>query len=326
MEKNRVLRLFQPQYGDFGPIALVRTNHFILTTFGLLIGLGFFLAAMHAWFYLGFRSIEIPVAHLIRIGLWLSITIPGGAYLMARILDLPNLLRGKMSLGQFLRIPGFALWGGLFSGIFTILISALTFGWSPLKLIDAITFGMPLAQMLGRLGCLNYGCCHGKPCPSSHRKLTIRYRHPEAKVLRTYSHLKNVPLYPTQLYSAIANLAIYLTMVAITFIFPQAPIGTLTGLYLFLYGTKRFVIEYYRGEHPRTNLLNLTLWQWFSVGFAAAGLTIGLTVMPGSFMPDMPQTIANGIKMARILAPATIVGTMIITFIYSLHGRRIGSW
>ena len=40
---------------DFGPVALFRTKHITVTTFGVLVGLGFFVALMHFWFYLGYR-------------------------------------------------------------------------------------------------------------------------------------------------------------------------------------------------------------------------------------------------------------------------------
>lgn len=45
-----------PKY-DFGSVALFRTRHVTVTTFGVLVGLGFFLALMHFWFYLGYRQV-----------------------------------------------------------------------------------------------------------------------------------------------------------------------------------------------------------------------------------------------------------------------------
>jgi len=170
---------------DFGPIAIYRSKYLIVTVFGLLVGFGFFLAAIHSWFYLGLKSSHYPVNQILNLGFRMSIAIPLGAYLMSRLLDLGRLVRREITFSAFLRIPGFALWGGLFSGMITILITTHQFDWDPLFIFDAAAFGLPLAQMFGRVGCLNYGCCHGRP---HNGRWSIQYQNHESKVVRTYSH------------------------------------------------------------------------------------------------------------------------------------------
>ena len=61
----------------------------------------------------------------------------------------------------------------------------------------------------------------------------------------------NVPLHPTQLYESLAEFLIF----AILYRMIRKPHGkgTIIGLYLMLYGTARFVVEFYR-YHEQGNL------------------------------------------------------------------------
>jgi len=309
---------------DFGPIAIYRSKYLIVTVFGLLVGFGFFLAAIHTWFYLGLKSSHYPANQILTLGFRMSIAIPLGAYFMSRILDIGRLIRREITLKAFIRIPGFALWGGLFSGMITILITTHQFDWDPLFIFDAAAFGLPLAQMFGRVGCLNYGCCHGRP---HNGRWSIQYQNHESKVVRTYSHLRGVGLYPTQVYSGLANLGIYLTIMSLVFIFPAAETGLITSVYLILYGLKRYIIEFFRGEFPRTNLWGMSIWQWFSLGFIASGIVLGLSLMNPFFGSHIHTFyLTDGFSMVKLLTPMTLLATTIITIIYSLQGKRIGNW
>lgn len=310
-----------PKY-DFGPVALFRTRHVTVTTFGVLVGLGFLLALMHFWFYLGYRQVALHDARLVLFGLLISLAAPVGAYSMARLLDLPRLIRGELTLSRFFRVPGFALWGGLLLGIVVVYILSRANGWNPLVMFDGVAFGMPLAQAIGRLGCLNYGCCHGRPHPKGQG---IRYLNPETKVLRFNSELAGVPLYPTQIYSSLANVSIYLILLAVALV-PVSPTpGLVTALYLLLYGTKRLLMELLRGEWPRTNILGLSLWQWFSLGFIAAGAFLLGNLEPGLMRAALPS-VASGLSLAWKCLPVTAALTLVFTAIYAVQGRTVGSW
>ncbi len=306
---------------DFGPVALLRTKSFTLTTFGFILGFGFLLAAVHFWFYLGYRQVTPHSLQLAAFGAALALSGPFGAYIMARILDLPRLTKGEVGLLKFLRVPGFALWGGLLAAIPVIYFLAKSFDWNVLTTFDGVVIGLPLAQAVGRLGCLNYGCCHGRECNSS---WGIKYFHPETKLLRTYSHLAGVPVYPTQIYSALANLVIYLVLVGI-FIRGAQVDGLILGSYLLMYGTKRFAMEFLRGEYPRTGLLGMTLWQWMSAGFIMAGLGL-LTNLDGAALVLGHSALQRGFAMTVDCLPLTLLLTLVFTSIYSFHGKQIGAW
>lgn len=311
------------KHGDFGPIALLRTRYFTITTFGVLVGLGFFLAASHTWFYLGYHRISLTVNQLSVLAGGLTLAIPLGAYTMSRFLELPRLLKGELTLKTFIRVPGFALWGGLFAGILFILWISYYYHWNPRQIFDAIVLGLPLAQGLGRIGCLNYGCCHGRPTQGARG---LRYFHKDAKVLRTYSHLRGITLFPTQIYSALGNGFIYVILLSITFGGEPAATGFLTAVYLILYGTKRLVVEYFRGEYPRTRVFSLSLWQLFSIGFIGVGIALLFSIHPLPTSRLMEPAFREGIAMIKALIPLTVLTTILITVVYSLQGRKIGSW
>ncbi len=305
--------------GDFGPVALFRGQSITVTTFGLFIGSGFFLAALHTWFFLGFSEAGLSIHDLIWFALIISVGIPFGAYTMSRIVDLPRLISGEISFSRFLRIPGFALWGGLLSGGLLILGVTSLQEWNTLQVFDAIVLGLPLAQALGRIGCLNYGCCHGRECT---RGPAITYHHLETKVLRTYKQLRGIPLFPTQIYSAIANTLIYLTLVSLVVFRSGMPLGLLTATYLILYGLKRLLIEFLRGEYPRTIYGRLTLWQWFSLGFVLLG-----TVLLFHLGPELTVgSTIEGMALLKTMLPWTFLTSLLVAAAYSIHGRKVGKW
>lgn len=307
---------------DFGPIAIYRAERFTITTFGLLVGFGFLLATLHLWFFLGYYHVAAHSLDYIKFGMVISLIGPLGAYLMSRLLDIRRWLNGEVTLLQHLKVPGFALWGGLLSSIPAIYLTAITLGWDPLIAFDGIALGLPLAQAFGRVGCLNYGCCHGR---ITERFFAIRYNNPETKVLRTYANLKDQPLHPTQIYSAIINLAIYATMIWLLFGMENRSPGLMSSFYLLSYGIKRFLMEWLRGEYPRTNIAGLTIWQWLSLGFAVAGLILLMSLGPAMPLVIAPSQ-ASGFEAAKDCFTLTLMLAFIFTAIYSIHGRKIGSW
>jgi phosphatidylglycerol:prolipoprotein diacylglycerol transferase len=103
---------------------------------------------------------------------------------------------------------------------------------------------LPLGQAIGRLGCLAAGCCYGRPTDS-----WLGVELPDAAGVWAAR-------YPTQLLSSAADLAIFAALLAVgrrdaraggdpgRWRFP----GRLTLLYGGLYFSKRFAIEFLRGD------------------------------------------------------------------------------
>jgi len=138
------------------------------------------------------------------------------------------------------------------------------------RLADLILPPLALGHFFGRLGCFTAGCCYGKPTTCAlgvafprgslaHLEL-IR----DAKLPRSAS--ATMPLHPTQLYEALAELVIFgvLSLRSAR----KAYHGQLLVTYLTLYPLARLVIELFRGDPDRGYLLRLatpTLNGWLGL-------------------------------------------------------------
>jgi len=321
-EKSRVVG--KQWRGDFGPVVLFQGLSFTLVTFGPLVGIGALLAAMNIWLYLGGYQILPAGVHSSQLALALAFGAPVSAYIITRLLDMHSWLSGEKTFLEYLRTVSFGLWGGLLGGIAILTSFAFGTGTPILPLLDAFAVGVPLAQMFGRIGCLNYGCCHGKVCESKHLP-AIQYHHKQTKVIRYDPELKGKRLHPTQIYSILANLMIYGLMILLWMNWESRPAGGLAGLYFLLYGAKRFSVEVLRGEFPRVYFKGLTVWQWFSVIFVVVGAFLLLYVGGGTTMEiefNLDQAMHSLWGSFWVLGLASFI----LTLAYGLHGKKIGTW
>jgi phosphatidylglycerol:prolipoprotein diacylglycerol transferase len=117
-----------------------------------------------------------------------------------------------------------------------------------LKTMDVFAPAIALGHGIGRLGCFSAGCCWGVQCD---RPWAVTFTSPTAHELTGVP--TGVPLHPTQLYEAFAEFAIF---VILYWRFHKAHTqGAIISLYLLLYGTTRFIVEFFR-EHQQGNLFN----------------------------------------------------------------------
>src|SRR5208337_966403 len=129
---------------------------------------------------------------------------------------------------------------------------------------DVFAPGIALGHGIGRLGCFAAGCCYGLPT-----KLPwgVRYTDPLSQVARDYLGL---PLHPTQLYESAAEFLIF--GILYWRIRRQHAPGAIISLYLILYSTARFLVEFVR-YHDQPNPFGgpLNTSQWISLALAALG-------------------------------------------------------
>ncbi|GAB6062978.1 prolipoprotein diacylglyceryl transferase [Deferrisoma palaeochoriense] len=126
---------------------------------------------------------------------------------------------------------------------------------------DAVAPGLALGQALGRIGCFFAGCCYGAECDLP---WAVTFTDP-----RGLAPL-NLPLHPTQLYSALGNLAIFLVLY-LGFRKRWGGTGRVFGLYLVLYPAFRFVVEFFRND-PRGALGPLSTSQALGIPLFLFGL------------------------------------------------------
>ncbi len=111
------------------------------------------------------------------------------------------------------------------------------------KVADIFMPGVALGHVFGRLGCLAAGCCYGRPVPDGSSWGIVFPPHPENLAP------PGIPLYPTQLMEAAAELVIFLILVL--FRKKKKFDGQVMLLYLILYPSARIVVELFRGELAR---------------------------------------------------------------------------
>jgi phosphatidylglycerol---prolipoprotein diacylglyceryl transferase len=231
-----------------------------LHTYGVLVAAAFLVAV---WMSARLaRGAGIDPEAVTNLGIYCALAAMAGAKLMMFIVD-PESRHDIFSMATLQA-------GGVFYGG---LIAALAVSWwymrkTKLPLLptaDVFAPAIALGHGIGRLGCFSAGCCWGTRCDLP---WAVTFRDRAANDITGVP--LNEPLHPTQLYESIAEFLIF----AILYRQVQRPHGrgAIISLYLMLYGTARFVVEFYR-FHEQGNLWGgpLDTSQWISLALIALG-------------------------------------------------------
>ncbi len=174
----------------------------------------------------------------------------------------------------------FALWqgGATFYGGFLMALAA-SYWWVQknrldfLAVADIVAPSIALGLVFTRVGCLLSGCCFGKPTDHAWG-MVFPADSPAgaaAALVASRTGLESLALHPTQVYSSLKGLVIFLALIVAE---PKLRTrGATFGLFLILYGIGRFTIDFFRfyEENARV-LMGLTFNQVISIGLVAIGL------------------------------------------------------
>jgi phosphatidylglycerol:prolipoprotein diacylglycerol transferase len=144
-----------------------------------------------------------------------------------------------------------------------------------LETADVLAPGVALGHAIGRVGCFTAGCCWGV---STRLPWAVTFRDPAAN--RLFGTPLDVPLHPTQLYEAGAEAAICAILLRR---FSHARRGgEIVGLYLVLYSSARFLVEFVRQQdHMNPFDGPFTAAQWIALALLAAGVWLLLRKREG---------------------------------------------
>lgn len=245
-----------PKLFDLGPVSIY--------TYGLLLATSYLL------------GLQVAVVRAERRGIDRARMMDLGIYVILSALVGAKLLLVAVDFQHFVEYPGdlFSLFraGGVFYG--GLLLATLVTVWyvrrhrMPVWHVgDAIAPGIALGHVVGRLGCFMGGCCYGR---ETHVPWAVTFTSPDAAA--NVGTPLGVPLHPTQLYEAGAELIILLGLLAFERRGRPFPGRTFFG-YLAVYGISRFVIEFYRGD-PRGMVL----------GWMSTSQFISLLLVPVSLL------------------------------------------
>jgi len=246
-----------------------------LHTYGVLVALAF-LAGLWMASRLAKRA-RLNADDVTNLGIYCALAAIAGAKLMMFIVDYRYYADNPGEIFSWSTLQaGGVFYGGLIAALGVAFWYMRKTKLPPLQTADVFAPGIALGHGIGRLGCFSAGCCWGIEC---HRSWAVTFTDPASQAPL------GKPLHPTQLYESAAEFLIF------AFLYwrinrPHSP-GTIIGLYLVLYSTARFIVEFFRA-HEQGNLFNgpLDTSQRISLVLIAVGAL--LTVRGGTLRPVVP--------------------------------------
>ena len=187
------------------------------------------------------RRAGLDGAKVMDLGIYLIIAALVGAKAMLIAVDFNYFRHQPRELLSLVRAGG-VFYGGLIAAFFVGLWLIRRYKLPLWTTADLIAPGIALGHVVGRFGCLLAGCCYGRPTTVP---WAITFTNPVAS-LNVGTPLQ-IPLHPTQLYDAGAELLILGILLA-TERRGKPFAGRTFWLYMVLYAISRFIIEFYRGD------------------------------------------------------------------------------
>jgi phosphatidylglycerol:prolipoprotein diacylglycerol transferase len=242
---------------------LFEVGGFPVYTYGVLLAAAYLLGLQFALRRARTRGLDPN--RVMDLGIWIIVSALVGAKLLLLVVEWDVYGSNPRELITLVRSGG-VFYGGL---IVAVLV-AMGYMWRhrmPIWTVsDVFAPGIALGHVIGRLGCFFAGCCFGRPADVP---WAVTF-HSEYAQLNVGTPL-NIPLHPTQLYEAGAELLILGGLLLLERRGRPFPGRTFWG-YMLLYGLSRFVIEFYRGDSRGT------------VGMFSTSQFVSLLIVPASLV------------------------------------------
>lgn len=204
--------------------------------------------------------------------------------------------------GSPMLLRPYGYYGSIIGVFITIVGIAVFTDISFFYLLGIASLAASPIQFFGRFRCLVQGCCHGKPTENT---LGIRFKHPKSRVNKIAGWAgKN--LFPTQFYSIATNFLTFFILIRLVHL--ELPVTFITGIYLILNGSFRFVEESLRGEPQTPYFIKMRVYQWL----ALISILIGIV-----FTCFKSEPFHIGVMSWNLVCNAIIYG-FIILFAYGI--------
>jgi phosphatidylglycerol:prolipoprotein diacylglycerol transferase len=224
-----------PRLFELGPITVY--------TYGLLLAAAYLLGLQLARVRAARRGLDAN--RILDLGIYIIISALVGAKLLLLVTDWSSFKADPKELLTLARSGG-VFYGGLILAVIVALWYIVRAGLPLWTTCDVFAPGIALGHAIGRFGCLFAGCCYGKPTT---KPWGITFTDPFAA--SNVGTPLGVPLHPTQLYEAGAELII-LVILLWSERKGRPFAGRTFWLYMLLYAITRFIIEFYRGDDRGT--------------------------------------------------------------------------
>jgi phosphatidylglycerol---prolipoprotein diacylglyceryl transferase len=187
------------------------------------------------------RRLGLDGSRIMDLGIYLIIAALVGAKLMLVLVDLDYYLSQPSEIFSLVRAGG-VFYGGLIAAVCVSLWLVRRYQLPMWTTADLFAPGIALGHVIGRFGCLLAGCCYGRP---TSLPWGITFTDPAAAA--NVGTPLGIPLHPTQLYDAGAELLILIGLLLTERKGRPYP-GRTFWCYILLYAVSRFVIEFFRGD------------------------------------------------------------------------------
>jgi phosphatidylglycerol---prolipoprotein diacylglyceryl transferase len=235
---------------------LFEIGRFPVYTYGLLLAAAYLLGLQFA--LRRARTVGLDPNRVMDLGIWIIVSALVGAKLLLLIVEFDQFTRDPAELLNLARSGG-VFYGGLIAAVAVALWYLRRHRMPMWTVTDVFAPGIALGHVIGRLGCLFAGCCFGRPTDVP---WAITFNNEFAA--RNVGTPLGIPLHPTQLYEAGAELLI-LILLLVTERRGRTFPGRTFWLYMLLYAISRFIIEFYRGDSRGTVFDVLSTSQFVSV-------------------------------------------------------------
>jgi phosphatidylglycerol:prolipoprotein diacylglycerol transferase len=237
-----------PRLFELGPVTVY--------TYGVLLAAAYLLGLKLAMARAKARGLDAN--RVLDLGIYIIISALIGAKLLLFATDAEMFVEYPRELLTLARSGG-VFYGGLILAVAVALFYIRRIGLPLWTTTDVFAPGIALGHVVGRFGCLFAGCCFGKPTTMP---WGITF-HDTFAATNVGTPL-GVPLHPTQLYEAGAELMILIVLLTTERKGRSFP-GRTFWLYMLLYSISRFVIEFYRGDDRGNPIGMLSTSQLISV-------------------------------------------------------------
>jgi phosphatidylglycerol:prolipoprotein diacylglycerol transferase len=227
------------------------------------------------------RAREIEGGEFITyLALWVLFSAIAGSRLLYVALHWPEFAHDLIGTFAFWRggLHGLMFYGGLVGALVMGVAFAAINRLPLLRLLDAAMPSILLGEFFTRIGCFLNGCCFGQAC-----SLPWAVRFPPGS-LAAGSGLGNQAIHPTQLYSSLAGLILF--VVALVLERRNWRSGMLFGFMLLLYAAFRFGIDFLRFYE---NTANFLINQGISLALGGVAVAIMLAVAHRGAEPGRPK-------------------------------------
>jgi phosphatidylglycerol---prolipoprotein diacylglyceryl transferase len=233
-------------------------------TYGVLLAAAYLLGLKLAMVRAQARGLD--PAKVLDLGIYIIISALIGAKLLLVVTDFRVFQADPKELLTLARSGG-VFYGGLILAVTVALWYIRRAGLPLWTTCDAFAPGIALGHVVGRFGCLFAGCCYGK---ETSVPWAITFTDPFAAA--NVGTPLGVPLHPTQLYEAGAELLILIVLLVTERKGRPFP-GRTFWLYMLLYSISRFIIEFYRGD-PRGSVGMFSTSQFISIILAPLAIVM----------------------------------------------------